>query len=68
MRMNMKRMEKSTVLCCSCVVEGRPLARAAISRNKVVPSNKVRAHTERGKRHTEIVKKSFSSAGSVAQP
>ena len=54
--------------CSSCVVEGRPLARAAISRNRVVPSNKGRAHTERGKRHTEMVKKSLSSAGSVAQP
>ena len=52
--------------CSSCVVEGRPLGRAAISRNRVVPSNKGRAHTERSKRHTEIVKKSLSSAGSVA--
>ena len=65
----MKRMEKSTVLVAgSCVVEGRPPARAAISRNRVVPSNKGRAHMERGKRHTEMVKKSLSSAGSVALP
>ena len=54
--------------CSSCVVEGQPPAKAAISRNRVVPSNKGRAHTERGKRHTDIVKKSLSSAGSVALP
>ena len=55
--------------CSSCVVEGRPQARAAVSRNRVVPSNKGRAHTERGKRrHTEIVKKRLSSASSVALP
>ena len=37
--------------CSSCVVEGRPQARAAVSRNSVVPSNKGRAHTERQATH-----------------